>query len=65
MSKNKVTERSRTPITDLQRKVDKRKAVDDLNSLIDNDESSSFSSGKIEFDTQSIVEKTKTTYAYY
>ena len=65
MSKNKVTERSSTPITDLQKKVDKRKAVDDLNSLIDNDESSSFSSGQIELDTQSIVEKTKTTYEYY
>ena len=57
------------PISDLKKRLDKRKTVDEQNPANHNDSetSSSFSSGQteIEVDTQLIEEAAKTTYEYY
>ena len=57
------------PISDLKKRLDKRKTVDEQNPAnhTDSETSSSFSSGQteIEVDTQLIEEAAKTTYEYY
>ena len=57
------------PISDLKKRLDERKTVDEQNPANHNDSetSSSFSSGQteIEVDTQLIEEAAKTTYEYY
>ena len=58
-----------TPISDLKKRLEKRKSIDEQNPLNhnDNETSSSFSTGQkeIEVDTQPIEEAAKTTYEYY
>ena len=55
-----------TPISDLKKRLEKRKTIDEQNPVNHNDSetSSSFSTGQkeIEIDTQSIEEATKTRY---